>query len=261
MNQFGLKELYEVAIKATYPIEFGNRIIEPGEIIARFDDISISNFNEVKQVITANGGWDNRAHIWWTTTKEVDLTFTQGVFSKEQFALLSGAKMLHKSPLPKPILIPNREIKESNEECEIILDKIPATKIFVYEKTTGNKIEFTQITNKKILLCCPFTDVIIDYDYEYKKDSTEIIVGQELTSGFLELQGKTKIKDDETGIVKTGILHIPKMKLMSNLSIQLGQGASPVVGRLDAIACPVGAKGKQKVMDIFFLEEDVDSDM
>ena len=183
------------------------------------------------------------------------------MFSKEQFALLSGAKMLHKSPLPKPILIPNREIKESNEECEIILDQIPATKIFVYEKTTGNKIEFTQITNKKILLCCPFTDVIIDYDYEYKKDSTEIIVGQELTSGFLELQGKTKIKDDETGIVKTGILHIPKMKLMSNLSIQLGQGASPVVGRLDAIACPVGAKGKQKVMDIFFLEEDVDSDM
>ena len=261
MEQFGMKELYEVVIKATYPIEFGTRIVEPGEVIARFDNIGISNFNEIKNTITANGGWDNRAHVWWTTTKEVDLSFTQGVFSKEQFSLLTGSKMLKKSPMFDSILIPHRELKESDENGRIILDHIPATRIFVYERDTGLKIQFTQITEQMIEVCCPFTDVVIDYDYKYDKNSTEVIIGQELTSGFLEFQGKTKIKDDETGLVKTGILHIPKMKLMSNLSIQLGQGASPVVGRLDAIACPVGAKGKQKVMDIFFLEGDVDSDM
>ena len=58
-----------------------------------------SYFNEIKNTITANGGWDNRAHVWWTTTKEVDLSFTQGVFSKEQFSLLTGSKMLKKSPM------------------------------------------------------------------------------------------------------------------------------------------------------------------
>ena len=40
-NEFGLKELYEVSLKATYPIEVGGRVIEPGENIAIFDKISI----------------------------------------------------------------------------------------------------------------------------------------------------------------------------------------------------------------------------
>jgi hypothetical protein len=38
-NEFGLKELYSVVLKATYPIEIGGRIFEPGEVIARFDKI------------------------------------------------------------------------------------------------------------------------------------------------------------------------------------------------------------------------------
>jgi hypothetical protein len=31
---------------------------------------------------SANGGWDNRTRIYWETTKEVKINFTQGVFSK-----------------------------------------------------------------------------------------------------------------------------------------------------------------------------------
>jgi hypothetical protein len=43
-NEFGLKELYDLTLKATYPIEMQGRIFEPGEVIARFDKIQIANF-------------------------------------------------------------------------------------------------------------------------------------------------------------------------------------------------------------------------
>ena len=55
-NLMGMKELYDVVLKATYPIEIGKRKIEPGEIIAKFDNIMLSNFKEIQQSISANGG-------------------------------------------------------------------------------------------------------------------------------------------------------------------------------------------------------------
>ena len=48
---------------------------------------------------------------------------------------------------------------------------------------------------------------------------------------------------------------------MSDLSMRLGADAMPQVGKLDAIALPVGAKGNKKVMEIIFLDDDIDSDM
>ena len=81
-NNIGFKELYEVSIKATYPIEIGDRKIEVGETIAAFDRIQIANFEEKKNFISANGGFDNRARVWWEETKEIRLSLVQGVFSQ-----------------------------------------------------------------------------------------------------------------------------------------------------------------------------------
>jgi hypothetical protein len=78
----GMKELYSVSLKATYSIEVNGTTIEPGETIALFDKIQIANFQEIKSHITANGGLDNRPHIYWESSKEVKINFTQGVFSK-----------------------------------------------------------------------------------------------------------------------------------------------------------------------------------
>lgn len=261
MKEFGLKEFYDVAIKTTYPIEMNGKQIQSGEVIGYFDSIEISNFNEIKESAAARGGWDNRSHVWWDSTKEIKINFAKGIFSKEQLALLTNSKLIERIPLVNPILIHNRENKESDENCLIKLDKIPASLIFVYEKETGFKVPYTQIDEWTIEVCCPFIDVIIDYNYEYEKNATDLVIGRELTSGFLELQGRTKIKEDETGLVKTGIVHIPKMKLMSNLSIQLGESASPVVGTFSAVACPIGGKGNKTVMELYFLSEDIDSDI
>jgi hypothetical protein len=76
MNNFGLKELYEVSLKATYPIEVGNRTIEIGETIAVFDKIQLAVLQENKNFVAARGSYDNRALVWWEETKEISLTLS-----------------------------------------------------------------------------------------------------------------------------------------------------------------------------------------
>ena len=88
-----------------------------------------------------------------------------------------------------------------------------------------------------------------------------MVIGQRLVQGFLTLEGKTRVKDDITGQTHTGIFYIPKLKLMSDLSIKLGENATPVLGKMTAIACPAGTRGNSKVMELAFLEDDIDSDM
>jgi len=43
--------------------------------------------------------------------------------------------------------------------------------------------------------------------------------------------------------------------------MKLGRNATPVMGTLDAVACPVGTKGNTTVMEMLFLNDDIDSDM
>ena len=68
MNEFGFKELYDVSLKSTYPIEVGDRIIETGEVIVNFDKIQIANFEENKKFFSAG---DNDTSVWWEETKEI----------------------------------------------------------------------------------------------------------------------------------------------------------------------------------------------
>jgi hypothetical protein len=75
-NEFGLKELYELTLKATYPIEMEGRKFETGEVIARFDKIQIANFKELTSRVSANGGKSNPALVIWEDPKEIQLTFT-----------------------------------------------------------------------------------------------------------------------------------------------------------------------------------------
>jgi len=59
----------------------------------------------------------------------------------------------------------------------------------------------------------------------------------------------------------TGIIKIPKLKLMSDLSIKLGIQASPVVGTFKAVGIPVGSGRSSYVSEFCFLEDDIDSDL
>jgi hypothetical protein len=76
MSNFGLKELYEVSLKATYPIEMGDRTIEVGETVARFDKIQLTVLQENKNLVAARGSYDNRALVWWEETQEISCSLS-----------------------------------------------------------------------------------------------------------------------------------------------------------------------------------------
>ena len=259
-NELNFKELYEVSLKSTLPIEVSGKKIEAGETIASFDRIQIANFQEIKNTASANGGWDNRAHIFWETTKEVKINFTQGVFSKIQLALMTNAQLI-KNEGEQFIPINKREEFESDEHGKIVIGRTLREPVFVYDKATGKKITGWTSTTDSILLNEAYKSVIVDYWYDYDNGCQIMTVGRPLTQGYLSLIGKMRVKDDITGKVKTGIIKIPKLRLMSDLSIRVGSDTTPQVGRLDAIAVPEGARNQSKVMEIIFLNDDIDADM
>ena len=262
-QQFGFKELYSVFLKTTCSMEINGKLYEPGETFAAFDKIQLANFNEVRDMVAATGGYDNRAHVIWDDTKGVNLTFKQGIFSKSQLALLTNSRL--KNLEEKPLALPIREEAESDGEGFIYLSKVPIIdnqrKIFVYGRYNLDKLSYEQIDEQTIQITSSYKDVYVDYNYIYSAATAELIVGQRGMESWVTLEGKTRFKDDITGAVKTGFICIPKMRITSDLVMTLGDGVTPVMGTFTATAVPTGKKGTKKVMEIFFLEDDIDSDI
>ena len=260
-SEFGLKELYDLTLKTTYPIDMDGRHFESGEVIARFDKIQLANFHEITSRVTANGGFDNRTLVVWEDPKEIQLTFTQGIFSKKQFALLSNSRLVNFQNTT--ILIPCHFEGESDENGKIELGKTHVQNVFVYNAKTFEKIQPKSIDLEKgeLIIDQPYCDVDIDFDYDYSNGGSVITVGRKLIQGYLLLEGKTRVKDDITGKTRTALLRIPRLKLVSDLSMRLGREASPMLGNFSAIGLPAGGRGDKKIMELLFLNDDIDAEM
>ena len=68
MENYGTKELYDLRLKATFPMEIGNKRYEVGETILSFNDILIINFDELKSRVSARGGKKNKPRVTWEDT-------------------------------------------------------------------------------------------------------------------------------------------------------------------------------------------------
>ena len=260
-SMFNFKDFEKVKIKATYDIEVGNRKIQAGETIAIFDKIQIAGIDGVNQFITAHGGYEDRARVFWETQKEQTFKFSQGVFSKEQFSLLTNSRLVVIDSA-EVIEISEREELTSDENSIITLKYVPYRKLFVYDADSYDKITNYTIEDNIITLDDqPFKSVIVDYIFDYNKDVNAFKFGQSLITGFVELEGRTRVKDDTTGHVVTGIIKIPRLKLMSNLSIRLGANAVPMVGMFTGTAVPVGSRGSTYITEFCILSDDIDSDL
>lgn len=255
-NDFGsFKELYDCFLKTTYKIEINGKTYEPGETIAVFDKIQMATFEEDVRRAVADGGYDNRGFIYWETTKDIQLVFSQGVFSKLQYAISSNSSIEEVSE----ITVSKQEKLESNDRGEINLSKVPISfSLFIYN-LKGEKIPFT-LKKQVATIEFPFTEVIVNYEFA-TSNATKVIVGKQLLNGFLTLEAKTRVKDDTTGKVVTGVIKIPRLKLFNDLSLRLGKQGSPVVANFKAIGVPVGGRRNSYVMETCFLNEDLDSDM
>ena len=256
---FSFKDLEKVSLKATSNIEIGNKQFVPGETLVYFDKIQVAALDEDRDVRVAAGGYGNPALVFWDTTKDLKIRFSQGVFSQEHFAILTNAKLIEQIEVPVPIA--ESEYKETNENGVITLNHTPVGNIFVYNKNTGDKITNYTIDGATLTFQTPFLDVLVRYTYNYVNRVYDYKIGRRLINGFVELEGRTRIKDDVSGQVVTGIIKIPKLKLLTELSVKLGEQATPVVGKFDALCMPVGSRGNTYVTDFVILSDDIDSDL
>ena len=259
MDQFSFKSFEDVRLKATYNIEVGGRSFQKGETVALFDKIQIAGLTDIIDRVTANGGFDNRAHVFWETTREERLTFSQGVFNRVELALLANSRLLSKTE-GQCVMVTEREVCESDETGHFQLQKLPFDNIFVYNAATGERLTFTN-EGADFTIEQSFLEVVVDYRYCYKNDADIFLLGSQYFNGYLELEGKTRVKDDTTGHVVTGLIHIPRLKLMSDLSIRLGKQANPVVANFTAVGVPVGSRGSTYVSEFYLLSDDISSDL
>lgn len=260
LDQFSLKELYGVKLKATQSMEINGRQFDAGETIAYFDSIQLSVIKEDKSYITAHGGFADAPHVWWETTKDVRLQLTKGIVSKTQFALMSNSKMLNAGQ-DQYLMVPQYDVVESDEYGVVEFPHTPVGKFYMYDYETGQKLNPVQIDITHYNIDNAFQTVVLDYYYDYNNGFSVNLIGWRLFNGWLALEGHTEVQDDVTGQKKTGIIVIPKLKLMSDLSLRLGDNAQPIVGTFNATAVPVGQRGISRIMEMYFLNDNIDSDM
>lgn len=255
--EFGFKELYDVILIANQELTINGTTFSEGDPIIFFDEVQIASINTQTSKVAATGGFDNRAQVTWESTKAAGITFSRGIFSKEQFGILTNYRLLTDNT---PVTFLQKEALESDKDGKIVLSHSAAnSNIKIINKATRDKISYNILNETTLSIEAPYTDVIVLYYITYTNTKTHLLIGSREINGFITLQGKTRTKDDITGIEKTGLIVFPKLQLISNFNVRLGNKAIPVMADFSALAHPVGGRGREKVGDFYFLSEDIDA--
>ena len=246
MENYGIKELYSVALKTTFNMKIGEKEYEPDETILHFENLQYTALNENKSTITATGGYNNKELIYWDNTRNVNFICERGIISPTSLAILSNSNLRQEQSIEVPFY---EVIEPKNGVIE--LTHLP-TKGFIYSKD-GEKL-YSNINQQKY----NYTDTVIaDYYYIYNNGSYIIDLGNRLCNGYLRLEGKMRLKDDLDGHDKTAI---PKIRIASNLTMRLGRKTGALVNSFSFTGIPVGQRGEEKVLSYTLLNDDIDSD-
>lgn len=261
LNKFSTKELYDVQLKSTYNLEIGGKVFAPGETILQFDSLQLSVLNEQKTSRSAVGGYGNSELINWDNTNGVSFVAEKGVASQVSMSIMSNSKLLERAP--STVDIPYSEKIEANVNGELILKFNPLTPKFFIKDLDGNIPTYTIVYNAQtdktsLTGLSAFVTYIISYLFTYTGDSNTLKVGERLFNGYLELTARMRLKDDITGANTTGILIIPQVRLVSDLSIRLGESAVPIVSTFRLQGNPVGERNNKYVCQIIYLDSDID---
>ena len=256
-NFSGIKELYDVSLRLSKPLEIGGKKYNINEAILNFKQIEISQVSEQKSNVWARGGHNNNPLVNWEVDKEVQFAVTNGVLSPKSWALLSNSQL--KNPKNKSVgIIEELKAIEDKTYCyvdlkycpnsidgiwgiqpnphleplpmgrreELELKPLPPSLkkwIFCYDLETGKSINNFSIYGNRIFFNQFYRNIMVDYTFTYEDKIQVLEVGNRLFNGFLRLDGKMSVKDEKSGEVTTAILEIPKIKLSSSLSMRLGK--------------------------------------
>lgn len=254
--RYGIKEMYDVHIRACAPMDFYGKSYEINETLLDFQKIEISQISSLERTVLSQGGYNNNPQIFWDTQKETEFKVSNGVLSPKGLSLLSNSKVdfnetksVQMNETLQVIEVddkgyvdlkfipnccdslaaqynPNNEPYPMGRRPELPLKPLPPSQIkwiFVYDCDSGEKITNFYIYGNRIILSKEYRKVYIDYTFDYNLQSRTLNLGARQFTTFLKLDGKMSMKSEETGEVFTVLIEIPRIKINSNLSMSLGK--------------------------------------
>lgn len=276
---FGTQELYQVVLKSNTHFDIGKRHIEPGEPVLYFDNIKISNLNTPTRPIFARGGWSNLPRVIWENRGETTFTLDEGVITSTGMSILFSSAMEENDGIEEKILVPHREgpfllDSEGRHRLAHIPDEDSKVFCFEYDKKAIQKkiCNYTiQYVDKHISdgVVKQYAYIkmdeekskqyILDYYFKYGNTSLLYVIDHERMKGTFSLEAKFYTRDENEGEEVTNILTMPKVRVMSDINLRLGEKVSPTTSVFEMIAMPVRAKESDNlVMKIVRLSEDLD---
>ena len=282
---FGHKELYDVVLRAKFPMRFGSREIEAQEPVLYFDNVNMTTLNEPNRPIMARGGWGNLPRVVWDDRQEVTFSMTEGVMSNVGFGILLSANVLTPSK-DEVLYVHKKDGPLTLVNDRLTLTHIPAPeekkKIFVFEydrKAIQDKFYYEReetedpfgqpVCKLRIGKDKNFTipaennrNYLVDYYYEYRDEALIYSMGEERFNGFFSLEAKFYSKDENEGMNYTNVLYMPKVRVVSNINLRLGERADPMVSGFSLLGLPepLGDR-KNVIMEITRLSKDIDADI
>jgi len=277
----GIKELYEVVLKAKVPMQFGDRMLEAGEPVLYFENVKMAVLTESSNPIMARGGWANMPLVIWEDRSEVIFRMTEGVMSAISMGILLSAHVSLKSK-EKKLAIPKREgpftLDENNcfEIQHLPIISPPEKKVFIYEydrdvaqrKVYGEIIDVKTdlLGNKTPTIQVKDADVtknyIIDYYYEYMNEALIYLIQKDRFNGLFTLEGKFYSKDENDGLDYTNLIYMPKVRVVSDINLRLGERADPTTSVFNIVGMPEKTDDSNNlIMKITRLSEDIDANI
>ena len=270
-------------------MQFGSRFLEEGEPVLYFENITMSVLQEKSNAIMARGGWANLPRVIWEDRSEVQFVMQEGVMSSISMGVLLSANVTTQQDVEGPLLVNKREGPfEPDDDVRIYLEHwpviYPVKKTFIYEyerdvaqkKIYGKRITglddgfgverpCLELYNDKELK--EKADInkkyIVDYYYEYGNEALIYTIQKERFNGLFTLEGKFYSKDENEGKNYTNLIYMPKVRVVSDINLRLGERADPTMSVFNIIALPESFGGNKKslILEITRLSEDIDGNL
>ena len=265
LQEMGIKDLEHVVLKAKQRMSLGRRTYEPGEPILYFENIQIAVLSENARMVAAQGGYLNQPRVVWEDRDNTTFQFSNGTLNQLSLNMLLEANMLHEMK----VFVPHHGVYELDEKGKLWLPyKINKSRkrfysIFEQENLQDKIIPISEeiIDDQTLITFDSIYEnktIVADYYFIPKNGAITYTMDRERRPNLYTLEATFYLKDENEGLLHTGILEMPKVYIMSNINLRMGERADPTVGTFRIVAMPDDLDNHEAtVCRITYLDEDI----